>query len=59
MPGKSAKTIKSQQVIFRLSEKDFIRFKKRLLDDGNLSVQKFCEGTVQAYLSSDYKPQKG
>lgn len=59
MPDKSVKTSKPQQVIFRLEEKDFIQFKKKLLDDGNLSVQKFCEGVVQSYLNSEYKPKKG
>ena len=58
MPEKANKTSKTQQVIFRLDEKDFIRFKKKLLDEGNLSVQKFCEGVVQSYLSSEYKPKK-
>jgi hypothetical protein len=44
------KPSKSQQVLFRLDEPTFIEFKKKLLDDGNLSVQKFCESMVKNYL---------
>lgn len=41
---------KTQQVLFRLDETTFIEFKKKLLDDGNISVQKFCESMVKQYL---------
>ena len=43
---------KSQQVLFRLDEATFISFKKKLLDDGNKSVQKFCEEMVAKYLEA-------
>lgn len=44
---------KNQQVAFRLDESTFIQFKKKLLDDGNKSVQRFCEDVVKDYLKED------
>ena len=52
MPEGKTSPAKNQQVAFRLDEATFIAFKKKLLDDGNLSVQKFCEKAVSDYLNS-------
>lgn len=52
MPQKKSSLPKIQQVAFRLDEVTFIEFKKKLLDDGNKSVQKFCEEMVIKYLGA-------
>jgi hypothetical protein len=41
---------KSLQVNFRLDEETFMDFKRKLLDDGNLKIQEFCERMVKSYI---------
>ena len=44
-----------QQIVFRVDEKTFIAFKKKLLDNGNMKVQTCLEGVVKRIIDGEIK----